>query len=221
MAAGQSSRFGTDKRFAKLPNGQAMMEQVIQTVKQTRLDFKLVIKPSDLELEFFRSFPEDNLLVAKNATQGLGASLSDAITIIEGHYQNCLICLADMPYINPETYSVVYQKLIEANQHKQQVLAVIPYVEVSGEMKQGHPIAINYFLYENFKRLNGEKGGRGVLKQYVNHSAFLEVGDLYIIRDVDVVAQYESNKKDKVREKVKMKKVKTPMKKSEDTHEKK
>jgi molybdenum cofactor cytidylyltransferase len=194
MAAGQSSRFDSDKRFAKLPGGNTMIEQVIQTVKQTQIDFKLVIKSSDLELEYFKTFPGDNLLVAKNASQGLGASLSDAVTVLEGHYQNCLICLADMPYIKPETYSAVYQKLIEANQQKQQVLAVIPYVEVNGEKKQGHPIAIHNFLYDNFKRLNGEKGGRDVLYQYINQSAFLEVDDLFIIRDIDTAIQNESQK---------------------------
>jgi molybdenum cofactor cytidylyltransferase len=192
MAAGQSSRFGSDKRFARLANGSTMMEQVIQTVKQTRLDFKLVIKPSDLELGFFKSFPENNLLVAENAVQGLGASLSDAITIIEGYYQNCLICLADMPYINPETYSIVYQRLIEANQQEQQVLAVIPYVEVNGEKKQGHPIAIHNFLFEDFKRLNAEKGGKDVLDQYINQSAFLEVDDLCIIKDFDTAVPNET-----------------------------
>ena len=194
MAAGQSSRFGSDKRFAKLPNGSTMIEQVIQTVKQTRLDFKLVIKPSDPELDFFKSLPKNNLLVAENSNQGLGASLSDAVTNIEGHYQNCLICLADIPFIESKTYSFVYQKLTEENQQMQQVLAVVPYVEVQGEKKQGHPIAIHRSLYEDFKRLNGEKGGRGVLDQYINQTVFVEVEDLSIFRDIDVVSQNESNK---------------------------
>ena len=185
MAAGESSRFGSDKRFAKLPNGKLMIEQVIQTVEQTCLDFKLVIKPSDLELGFFKSIPMDNLLVAKNASQGLGASLSDAMTIIEGRYQNCLICLADMPYIEAETFSAVCRKLIEVDQHKQQVLAVIPCVEVDGKKKQGHPIAIHSALFENFKRLKGEKGGKTILDQYIQQSVFLNVDDESIIRDVD------------------------------------
>jgi molybdenum cofactor cytidylyltransferase len=192
MAAGQSSRFGSDKRFAKLPNGSTMIEQVIQTVKQTGLDFKLVIKPSDLELGFFKCFPEQNLLVANNAGRGLGASISDAITIIEGRYQNCLISLADMPYITSKTYSMVYQRLIEENQLMEQVSAVIPYVEVQGEKKQGHPIAIHNFLYENFKRLDGEKGGRSVLDQYLNQIAFLEVDDLSIIKDFDTAVLNET-----------------------------
>ena len=47
MAAGQSSRFGSDKRVAKLGNGETLLSFTLRTIQKTFSNSRVVIKPED------------------------------------------------------------------------------------------------------------------------------------------------------------------------------
>lgn len=176
MAAGSSRRFGSDKRLAKLSNGETMLAQTINNIAAAKLDYKIAIAAKDKDV-FSKSFSLDTLLLIEQSQQGIGQSIAEAINSIKDDYQHCLICLADMPYILPSTYQVI----ANAIQHYD---AVIPHHNGN----KGNPVAISSSLYKPFSLLRGDKGGRDILKDNAIKLHCLDVKDPGILRDIDLIS---------------------------------
>ena len=176
MAAGSSRRFGSDKRLAKLSNGETVLAQTVNNITAAKLDYKIAIPVKDKNV-FSKSFSLDTLLLIEHSQQGIGQSIAEAIDSIKNDYQHCLICLADMPYILPSTYQAIANAI-------QNYDAVIPHYNGN----KGNPVAISSSLYKAFSLLSGDKGGRDILKNEAINLYALDVQDSGILRDIDFLS---------------------------------
>ncbi|MEO9653508.1 nucleotidyltransferase family protein [Marinomonas sp.] len=182
MAAGTSSRFGSDKRFYILPNGATILETTIKNISlaHPNSDLSLVLSTTDHHKDFLPLLPINATLVtAAHAVNGLGASLSDLIAHrLEKDPSSEVtalgIYLADMPAIGPQTMSRLEQR---ANRAK--------VVRPTYKGLPGHPVWIGRDLWDLFKNLTADEGGKQALKGLGPLVELVEVNDSGVVMDLD------------------------------------
>lgn len=186
LAAGNSSRFGdADKRLAKLKNGKGVLEQTLANIQAAGLPYKCVIRHDELDLPEYQSFRQ-NCLGVHNAELGMGHTLSSALKQLRSQHQAFIICLGDMPFIQPSSYQTMASALTQTSTPTS-ASAVIPYLagHKSGFETAGHPIGIKDHFIDLFIELSGDKGGKVVLKTYPELITFIALKDKGIYRDID------------------------------------
>ncbi len=170
LAAGFSSRFGRVKLCAELDNGLTILEQTLLRVSAV-IDSVIVVTRPSLSNQIIS--PDIPVHIFDQAEHGMGASLAYGISCIE-HWDACLICLADMPFIEQHTYQVLANTL--ANNK-----IIIP----TYGNKKGNPIGFGNKFFKELKMLTGDKGARPVVQQHSEDVVKIKIDDPAILWDVD------------------------------------
>ena len=110
LAAGFSTRFGGIKLCAKLANGKTVFSQTLQNIITAIPNSIIVTRPEVAKLLSIKAGTDSSLHLFKCAESGMGSSLSYGIQQIRD-WDACLVCLADMPFILPSTYSTLASSL--------------------------------------------------------------------------------------------------------------
>lgn len=173
LAAGFSSRFGGTKLCARLNSGQTVLQQTVTTVQSiipqvllvTRPDIGATITDSSVHIEVFA-----------DAGKGMGASLAFGMRQALQHYDwdGCLVCLGDMPFIRPETYLALAEALRPDN-------IVLP--DYGG--KTGNPVGFGRIFFTALTGLEGDRGGRDVIRDCSDAAVRITVTDPAISQDID------------------------------------
>lgn len=179
LAAGSARRFGSDKRLARLPNGEALIAAVHRQIRAAGLMPLLVVRADDTapltELTpLLRVDPA-------TAAQGMGSTLAAAagqlladptLNAAAGH--GVLVCLADMPWIRPATYRAVADALRPDR-----------IVRPAYRGEPGHPVAFPPSLIPALTQLYGDTGARPLLARAGTPVHLLACADPGILQDVD------------------------------------
>ena len=176
MAAGNSRRFGADKRQASFGN-KTLLETTLEKAAPWKKSIRVILGPGDESLQASLSDQQVTTYSAKNARQGMGHSLADAIlqlTINEPNISRCLVMLADMPYLKTDTLKKLLDTL------KDNDLVVPTY-----RGKRGNPVGFGECYFSALKELTGDKGGKIVLQRNENSVLEIPVEDSGILRDID------------------------------------
>jgi len=189
LAAGEAKRFGSDKRLAKLSNNKALIEQSLEKLLALHIPIYIGVKQTDLalvkQLQAQYGLNSDQFIsipCAQNTEQaGIGHSLSHCIKSLDSEHDIdwLMIALADMPYIQSETLSLLVAQAKKLSKHSQYA-SIHP---CSAEGKWGNPLLIHHQVFASFKQLKGDKGGKRLLKPLP--SASVCVPDLGIFQDID------------------------------------
>lgn len=180
LAAGRATRFGSDKRMARLPgDDHTLLEAVLATFTAALAPVFIVLRPADEQAarmaEAFGARP----LVCDDADSGMGHSLAcgaRALQAVDG-LQGVLIGLADMPAVSPATLHSLMQALMAQRR------AVVPVYQ--GRL--GHPRGLPAEALPALGRLRGDQGARHLLDWQVE-AVQVEVDDAGILLDVDTPA---------------------------------
>lgn len=170
LAAGFSNRFGDTKLLAPLNNGKSVFAQTLARLQQAVADIRVITRP-ELEQELSADAPE--LIVFPAAKQGMGASLAFGLKHV-GDWDACLICLADMPFINPDTYRLLSEQARPDH-------ITIP----SFEGKPGNPVCFGSNFFTELRQLSGDSGGRELVKQHADAVHHIPVEDPGVLSDID------------------------------------
>ena len=185
LAAGQSSRFGRDKRHALLPNGSSLLEAVVQTHRVVLGTVWVVTRPQD---DFARSICQAHgarQLICHDADQGMGRSLAAGIAaaMAEPHgFQALMVSLADMPGVAPNTLSALIARFQATGQ------AVLPRhartgTPSAGPGELGHPRILPRACWPAMVALRGDEGARHALDWSLAQQ--VDVVDEGVLLDVD------------------------------------
>lgn len=176
LAAGSSQRFGSRKLSAKLPGGETVLSLTLKHIKLA-LPNVTVISSTDL----YRSVQINNkkVEVFTDSRKGMGATLSYGIRLSQ-KANACLICLADMPFIQASTYQEIASKLTKDN-------IVVPVYNG----KQGNPVGFGKTFFSELALLDGDKGGRTILNKYSGAIDYIDVNDPTILYDIDTPEDLE------------------------------
>lgn len=172
LAAGASSRFGSDKRQAETSNGKTVLQATLTNIAQTGLSCVLALKPEDELLNLEQSGV--TTLVAPRAAQGMGFTLADSLPGIE-RWDGVLVMLADMPWIEPQTILTVAKALRRDN-----------IIAPSFSGKRGHPVGFGRDFFSEFASLQGDEGAKAVVVAHIDKLELVEVEDKGVLQDIDV-----------------------------------
>lgn len=182
LAAGQARRFGSDKRFAKLQNGETLWRASMQVYLDAGLTGHLVV--GENESVKFHDLPESiKVHECAQAVDGMSRSLACGLTKVKADF--ALVALADMPFLQTAT---VLGLLKAADK-----LAGVKAVQASYKNKAGHPKLLSRVLFSDLCSLKGDQGGFAILKKLpASQLLSLEFNDPGILSDVDRPADLAS-----------------------------
>jgi len=180
LAAGSSKRFGSRKLIAKLPGGETVLRRTLNRIKLA-LPNVTVISSIELysSISLSDSHSEIEIEIFADSHKGMGASLSHGIKLSQKS-NACLVCLADMPFIQTSTYREIASKLTKNN-------IVVPVYKG----KQGNPVGFGERFFRELASLSGDKGGRTLIEKYSDSTSYIDVDDPTILYDIDTPEDLE------------------------------
>ena len=191
LAAGDSRRFGSDKRQHPLGNGSSVLEQSFLGLKP-HCDVIVVVLPADTykgsDTAQRMSHQTALLCFVDNPTpighKGLGYSIAlgakFSMQTIQMPIDGFMIALADMPFIQSTTYeyllTVIKDKLALNN----------PFIcAPEHQNRQGHPVFFSRHFAEDLMALTGDAGASPVVKNNRQYMQTVAVDDEGIFKDID------------------------------------
>ncbi len=170
LAAGFSRRFGSRKLAAGMPDGRPLIEHTLANL-ETALDHILIVsRPGALD-----DWEPGNRSLARfdGAEQGMGASLAFGVSRLSD-WDGCLVCLADMPFIQPQTYALLAGQLAPDR-------ILIP----RHNDRRGNPVGFGSHFFPDLARLDSETGGRRIIETNKHFLREITVEDPAILQDID------------------------------------
>ncbi len=175
LAAGRSTRFGSNKLLKKLQSGNPIGLESAETLGES-VD-NLIVIVNSLKDETSAMFLEKGfrVLAAENANLGMGNSLKSGIKISLDSL-GWIVSLADMPFINPSTIYRVKEKILEGAK------ICAPFLDGV----RGHPVGFNSSLKNELLNLDDSSGAAHLLAKYRSEIVALSTDDEGVVHDIDV-----------------------------------
>ncbi|MBA6418490.1 NTP transferase domain-containing protein [Pseudomonas sp. 5Ae-yellow] len=177
LAAGQSRRFGSDKRVALLPDGHTLLATSLQRALCAFAQVALVLRADDDAAEL--GVPEQVKVVRNaNSQQGMASSLVVGIQALQSADIDAVaVLLADMPQIQPATFAAL--AAMASPEH-----IVVPVYQG----QRGHPVLFGRSFWSELMAVQGDAGARDVVRRYPARVRVLTVQDPGVCIDVDDAA---------------------------------
>lgn len=183
LAAGLGTRFGGNKLTATLPHTQkAVIETTLEQLPQG-FPIHVVCRPSQQTLiESIKQLEQRiespiGISGSEQLQDGMGFSIAEAIQATS-HWQGWVICLADMPWVQTDTYLSIIQALTSRS-------IVVPHIQSSSALKRGNPVGFTKAYQQNLMTLSGDSGARAIVQNNMTDVYKLLVKDPGILLDID------------------------------------
>jgi len=176
LAAGSGSRFGGDKLRYPLAPGLPMAAAAARTLRSVLPRVLVVVRPDQEGLCRALRDVGAEPVVYDEAERGMGASLAFGVSRLPDPGGGCLVSLADKPFIRRESVAAVRDTFAQ----REDVIVVPTY---GG--RHGHPVAFGRNHLSALARLDGDAGGRQLIRERGDAVERLPVDDAGVVRDVD------------------------------------
>ena len=103
----------------------------------------------------------------------MGHTLSAAVAATPNS-SGWMICLGDMPLIQTTTYLEILHKLTPDSIVRPQYRGI-----------NGHPVAFGQTFFDELIKLEGDQGGKQILRKYASHLVTLDTEDAGVVTDID------------------------------------
>lgn len=174
LAAGASTRFGSDKLQQALPHGVTIAVQAARHLKAGVPRVLAVVRPGENTAAQALRAEGCEVVVCERAHEGMGSSLACAVQS-GGTVEGYVIALGDMPFIRPSTIIAVRESLASG------AALVAPYFHTY----RGHPVGIAARFRKELEALSGDEGAKHVLAAHQKELVKIPVGDPGVLRDID------------------------------------
>lgn len=174
LAAGMSSRFGTDNKLLIQYGGQAMVRWVAEAALASELDPVIVVTGHD-QADVQAALSGLELIFAHNAefSSGQSGSLKTGIAAVPKSCSGAMVLLGDMPDVSAEIINhLLYEFDDEAG-------IVVP--QCDGV--RGNPVILGKENFAGLEEISGDKGARGLLAG--DNVRVVEVASRAVLRDFD------------------------------------
>lgn len=179
-AAGQSRRFGHDKRMTRLADGSTLLERSLRPYLDTVAEVYLAVRHDDDPNAFLLAESRLRCIPVSALADGLGDSLSELAAHIDSGIGGLLIGLADKPLLTADSVRQVIDALAK---HE----IVVPCYR--GQF--GHPVGFRSDWLPAIRVLRGDIGARGLLNQNKELCYLLELKDPGVVLDIDTPVQLD------------------------------
>lgn len=182
LAAGKSSRFGSDKLLSEVAYNGIRQPLILHTLSPWLEVFEqihLITPVNNQQLrETCRAVTDRlNFVKADKAELGMGHSLAAGIHATQDS-RGWLIGLADMPMLKPD----ILKKLV--SQLQQGAALSAPFYDG----KRGHPVAFSSQYRDDLMQLTGDVGAKTILKVHETQIQAVNVDTPSVLIDVDTQA---------------------------------
>lgn len=177
LAAGGSTRFGSNKLLHPLPDGTPIAVASLRNLRAVLPRVIAVVRPGAAELEPLLHADGAEVTVCNGADDGMGTTLAHAVRV-SGNTGGWVVALADMPFIRPATIRAVAEKLAAGAQ----------IVAPAWRGERGHPVGFAARFRDDLERLAGDAGARELLQAQTAALELIECRDPGVVRDVDTPA---------------------------------
>lgn len=190
LAAGKSTRFGSDKRKSRLPNGCSVLEQTIRNTSASVDQCIVVLRARDQpfadDLSQIIDSRSIRFFLAPDSAAGMAHSLANII----GQLPTCdgaMIFLGDMPYLEGST---IKKLLAEFDERKKEAPIIVPVIMTKDKKGildtiPGHPVIFSSTYFRELTQLTGDNGAKPVITAHKDHVTRITVEDQGILKDVD------------------------------------
>ena len=179
LAAGQSKRMGaTNKLLVKLPNGKTMIAQIVDHVTSCAAS-PVIVVTGHQEADIRRALAGKpvRFVTADDHAEGIAASLRAGIAALSSEIGAALICLGDMPLVDPAVLSAILAAYNPAEGRE----IVIP----SFGGQRGNPVLWGKRFFPELLQLSGDVGARQILHRHMEVVAEVPVETDSVLRDFD------------------------------------
>jgi molybdenum cofactor cytidylyltransferase len=177
LAAGNSTRFGSDKLLHVLADGRPMAIAAARTLHKVCVRCVAVLRPEQQQLGELLVAEGYTVHYSAKAHLGMGHSLATAVQA-EPQASGWLVALADMPFVDPVTASLVIYAL------RGGASLAAPFFEG----RRGHPVGFSKVWFSQLSSLHGDQGARELLTDNSSAICHVPCDDRYILTDIDTPA---------------------------------
>ncbi|UXY53898.1 nucleotidyltransferase family protein [Pseudomonas tohonis] len=174
LAAGRGTRFGSDKRQARLADGRTLLAASVERARAVFDEVRVVLRPEDdpAALDLPAACP---VIRCADADQGMGHSLAAGARGLSTAPGDALaVLLGDMPWLAEATL-----RELLARADARRILFPLH------QGQRGHPVIFGRAFWPELERLQGDEGARAVLAAHREAWLALEVDDPGVVLDVD------------------------------------
>jgi molybdenum cofactor cytidylyltransferase len=185
LAAGMSKRMGQPKLLMSL-KGKTLFRYPLEQAIRNQLSPICLIGGQHMQAFQMEAADLQNVEYIDNPNyeKGMSTSLKKGIKNVKGRSDAAFIFLADQPFVPDK----VIQTMIQ--QFGKDTRLVRP--QYQGNF--GHPILIDNSLYDEFLKIEGDQGGKEIIKKYKNETRILSFKDSIWGMDIDTEEDYQIGK---------------------------
>ena len=179
LAAGQSSRFGSDKLLAKMSDGRPVIAHSLAPLQvmanKYRLNLCVVTRADNHDLIDYLSAHQIPYTFCNDAQLGMGHSIAHGIKSNQVS-KGWMISLADMPRLTTNVLEALIKNIIK---HPQQI--VRPSFLEKGKRVPSHPVYFPQKFGFKLSQLTGDDGAKKIIQQ----QTLIDISDDTCLIDVD------------------------------------
>ena len=173
LAAGESRRFGSDKREFPMADGRTMLATTLAAYRDAFDAVFLVLKPADAS---HLSVPGGvRPVYAPDSALGMGHSLAAGVRAGR-HLDFLFVALADMPDIRAKTL----------NRLRAAMDGTASIVQPVYRGRPGHPVGFGSVHFDALESLTGDIGAKGVVAANGDRTRRIDVDDPGVLTDFDI-----------------------------------
>lgn len=182
LAAGMSRRLKRSKQLLDV-GGKPLVRHVVERCLASRLEMVWVVVGHEADAVRDALAGLDVRIVVNPAYEsGQASSLVTGLDAASDGADAVVVALGDQPFIE----SRVIDKLIDARRDHRARIAMASY---GGD--RGHPVLFGHELFAELRGIEGDRGGREVIRRHRDEVALVPGGSAHVPLDVDTEEAYD------------------------------
>lgn len=185
LAAGRSTRMGQTNKLLADWHGEPMIRHIIKVATQSKANSVTVVTGFEGD-KITAAIPDDDIILVDNPhfSKGLSTSLKAGIKSLPNAVDAAIICLGDMPYVEPGTLN----QLIAAFDPSTNRHICVP----TYKGKRGNPVLWGRSLFPEILKTMGDEGAKHVMNANPDNIVEVSVGNSSIHTDIDTIEDLKS-----------------------------
>jgi molybdenum cofactor cytidylyltransferase len=184
LAAGQSRRMGGPNKLLMDVDGRALVRKTVETILTAGIDDIVVVTGhQESDVRSALSGTAVRFVTNPDFADGLSTSLRAGLGALPESCEAALVCLGDMPLLEPEHI----QRLAAGFDAKDNRLIGVP----THNGKRGNPVLWARRFFDDMRQVSGDTGARHLIGAHESLVYEIEFDDTGVITDLDTVAQWQ------------------------------
>tara|TARA_B100000029_G_scaffold252512_1_gene249423 strand:+ start:2326 stop:2907 length:582 start_codon:yes stop_codon:yes gene_type:complete len=185
LAAGQSKRMLGENKLTKNIKGTPLIEYSLNNILKSSVNEIIIVLgyQSKIIEKLINKNNKIKLVFNPNFESGMASSIKKGIKNLSKKTDSFFISLGDMPSIKHATYD----HLIKSNKNKKIAVPVF-------KGQAGHPVLFPKSFVNKLLSIEGDYGAKKIIEINKKEVFSLEVNDPGIIKDLDLLSDFENLK---------------------------